>query len=62
MHPANRGGRMALSNIEQVDNILVALNTSEEAVQKDLEGLKIPSFAVLEQSGLGDMPIELILQ
>ena len=46
---------MALSNIQQVDNILVALNTSEEAVQKDLKDLKIPSFAVLEQSGLGKM-------
>ena len=49
---------MALSNIEQVDNIMVALNTSDEAVQKDLEGLKVPSFAVLEKSGLGDMPID----
>ena len=48
---------MALSNIQQVDNILVALNTSEEAVKKDLEVLKIPSFAVLEQSGLGDTPV-----
>ena len=48
---------MALSNIQQVDNILVALNTSEEAVKKDLEVLKIPSFAVLEQSGLGDTSV-----
>ena len=45
---------MALSNIQQVDNILNALTTSEEAAKKDLKELALPSYEILANSDLAN--------
>ena len=46
--------KMALSNIQQVDNILNALTTSEEAAKKDLKELALPSYEILANSDLAN--------